>query len=88
MSISETNASERTVSKRASNGTHKLSPCTPTEAMELLQSALAYCRQAGYQVRAGNRDAGLMIVIPGAEVVITDDGTTFRPAGSGAGEAA
>jgi hypothetical protein len=60
-----------------SNG--KLKEMTPEMALELLQSALAYCQRAGMRVEAGNRNlAGkgqvMLIAVQGAQVVRGDDG--------------
>lgn len=45
--------------------------------MGILQSAIAYCHKAGFEVRAGNQSRGLVIVIPGAQVTSTADGVQF-----------
>jgi hypothetical protein len=47
----------------------------PQEALQLLESAVSYCQQAGLQVRAANQDDGaLAVFIPNAHYVLTDDG--------------
>lgn len=38
------------------------------EALEILRSAVNYCRQAGLQVRAGNVSGELVLAIGGAEL--------------------
>lgn len=48
---------------------------TAPEALQLLESAVSYCQQAGLQVRAANQDDGaLAVFIPNAHYVLTDDG--------------
>ncbi len=49
---------------------------TAHEALQLLESAVSYCQQAGLQVGATNGDNGtLAILIPNAHYVLTDSGT-------------
>lgn len=40
----------------------------PAEAVEILQSALGYCQQAGLMVRAGNANGGITIIVPGVTI--------------------
>ncbi len=55
---------------------HESEPITPSQALELLESAVSYCQQAGLQVSAVNDDHGtLTILIPGAFYMLTDNGT-------------
>jgi hypothetical protein len=56
----------------------KLKETTPEQAMELLQSALAYCQRAGMKVEAGNptlKDGRtvMAILIPDGEVIRTEN---------------
>ncbi len=53
-----------------SNGNgRRLSACTPQEALQLLESALKYCRAAGVTVKGGNVDGGLTLYVAGVELV-------------------
>jgi|GEM_PF-4658831 len=48
---------------------------TAPEALQLLESAVSYCQQAGLPVRAANQaDGALAVFIPNAHYVLTDDG--------------
>lgn len=44
------------------------------QALELIQSAVGYCREAGLQPKFLNRDGVLWLAIPGAELVTNDEG--------------
>ena len=60
----------------------RLKETTPEMAMELLQSALAYCQRAGMKVQAGNttlKDGTpvMTIVMPECEVIRDERGTRF-----------
>lgn len=59
--MSETNRAEE---KKPSIG--------KAEAVQILQSALGYCQQAGIAVKAGNANGGLTIILTG--VTIKDAG--------------
>lgn len=52
---------------------------TPQEALQLLESAVSYCQQAGLQVYATNAIGGLRFYLPHAELIETaDGGAAFR----------
>lgn len=52
-------------------------PITTAEALQILQSAIGYCQQAGLVVKAANRKAGLTLTIPGAYYTTVDNKVTF-----------
>jgi hypothetical protein len=62
---------------RTRNGARKTQPVTPAEALQILESAINYCRQAGLDVRAGNIPGGLALTIGGAELQRTESGARF-----------
>lgn len=47
----------------------KLSPVTPEEAAQLLQSALAYCQKAGLTVTVASAPAELKLRVSGLRLV-------------------
>jgi hypothetical protein len=53
---------------------------TAEEALQILQSAIGYCQQAGLAVQAANSGTGLTLTIPGAYYTATDEraGVTFH----------
>lgn len=55
--------------------TADLPPLEKSEALDMLASAIAYCRQAGLKVSGGNTARGLTLLIEGAQVA-TDNGAT------------
>lgn len=50
-------------------------PLTAQEALQILQSAIGYCQQAGLTVQAANSGTGLMLTIPGAYYTTVENGT-------------
>lgn len=51
-------------------------PLSPEMALAMLESAIAYCQQAGLKVYAANGDSGTLgLFIPNAHYVLSDDGT-------------
>lgn len=48
---------------------------SPSEALELLQSAVWHCQQNGISVRFVNKPGVLWLEVPGAELI----GTSIRP---------
>lgn len=66
--------------KRSGQRRATTAPATPAEALQLLQSAVSYCQQAGLLVRAVNRPAGLALLVPAAHFEVNDrDGAVFLP---------
>lgn len=62
---------------RTRNGGRGAPPIGKAEALQILESALSYCMQAGFDVRVGNVGGGkLAVTIAGAEIV--RDGATAR----------
>lgn len=47
---------------------------TATEALQLLESAVSYCQQAGLQVNALNEQGALCLFIPHAQYSVSEDG--------------
>jgi hypothetical protein len=47
---------------------------SPSQALELLQSAIGYCREAGLQPKFVNRAGTLWLAVPGAELALNADG--------------
>jgi len=66
--------------RRAGQSTKRIN-ASPTEALEILTSALEICRQAGIQVRLGNLRGQLLVGISlyPAEVEVTDGKHIIRP---------
>lgn len=59
------------------NGGRSAPPIGKAEALQILESALSYCMQAGFDVRVGNVEGrGLVIAI--AEAKIVRDGNISR----------
>lgn len=54
-------------------------PLLPSEALDMLKSALWYCQQAGLRVAAGNRAGVLTVQVNGAEYVTTGSGWELVP---------
>jgi len=54
-------------------------PLTAHEALQILQSAIGYCQQAGLAVQAANSGTDLILTIPGAQYTTADTkaGVTF-----------
>lgn len=51
----------------------------PRDALQLLESAVSYCQQAGLQVYAANALEGLRFYLPHAELIETaNGGAAFR----------
>ena len=55
-------------------------PLTAQEALQILQSAIGYCQQAGLAVQAANSGTGLTLTIPGAYYTTANEksGVTFH----------
>lgn len=53
------------------SATKKQSPLSQQDALEILKSAVLYCRESGLTVRAGNRP---QLVIAIDDVTLTPDG--------------
>lgn len=55
--------------------TRRVTPSiTAPEALQLLESAVSYCQQAGLGVNAANEQGALALFIPRARYIVTDDG--------------
>lgn len=52
-------------------------PVTGLEALQILQSAVGYCQQAGMTVQAANKPEGLTLVILGGYYVISSNAAQF-----------
>ena len=63
--------------KHAGSG-KSLPALSKADTLEMLASAINYCRQAGFRVRAGNTRGMLAIAIDGAAVTSTDGITRFE----------
>lgn len=50
------------------------SAISAAQALELIQSAVGYCREAGLQPKFVNKDGGLWLWLPGAELVTNAEG--------------
>jgi hypothetical protein len=50
-------------------------PLTAQEALQILQSAIGYCQQAGLAVQAANSGTDLVLTIPGAYYTTSDSKT-------------
>lgn len=50
-------------------------PITAEEALQILQSAIGYCQQAGLKVQAANSGTGLTLTIPGAYYTTVENST-------------
>ena len=55
-----------------------LGPITAPDALQILQSAIAYCQQARITVQAANRDGALVLTLPGCRYVVEDGQAKFR----------
>ena len=83
------------MSKTKKNGNGKKSlPVTAQEAVNILQSAIGYCQQAGIAVQAHNGPEGVTLTLPGVFYTMTNNGTAAEfhigtaPANNGTPEAA
>lgn len=65
----------RTRRKPTQARTRRMTPSiTAPEALQLLESAVSYCQQAGLGVNAANEQGALCLFIPRARYIVTDDG--------------
>jgi hypothetical protein len=56
--------------------TRRMTPSiTAPEALQLLESAVSYCQQAGLGVTAANEQDALCLFIPRAQYIVSTDGT-------------
>lgn len=66
----------RTRRKPTQAQTRRMTPSiTAPEALQLLESAVSYCQQAGLQVNASNEEGALALFIPRAQYIVSDNGT-------------
>lgn len=64
--------------KTKQGGRRKSQPVSQAMALEILQSAVGYCKQSGLVLSAGNAAGGVLVItIAGAQITSTDGETRF-----------